>query len=673
MTRSKWAWRKSRTPLSAPVREAGQERGLERQARRVRSSGLTTASFTTRLMTFLATSLLVLGATPAVALAGAKNDRSEGTQSNSQISQQSTPTRQASAKLLASGAGYRSASGSVAVRALQRRLAKAGYGPGPIDGRYGPETMQAVDRFQAAAGLAVNGIAGPVTLGALGHPPEMLSEGAGYTGHGSRQVRELQRQLAKHGYAPGPADGRYGPQTMNAVARFQAAHGLIVDGIAGPITLTALSNPRQALYEGTGYGTAHGSARVRALQRRLVKAGDQPGPIDGRYGPDTRQAVARVQAAHGLPVNGVANSRTLAELRPSEKARKTSPRPTTTHQPTHKQHHHPQPTNQSTPRTKPASQPSTPKTKPASQPSSMALLLAALAVTLGLVATLLAYRERRRRHAGPNQTPTTTPDTAATSQTATPDPTAPREAGTPDPRATPEPAATPEAATPQPTASAQAKAAPEPTATPQPVQEAEPANRTEQAARAFTYGLALQQQGRLTAAISAYNKADQLGHPHAATNLGVALEAQGDPQAAYAAYKRADQRGDPDGTFNLALLLEQQEQPAAAIAAYERADQRGHPSAATNLGVLLETQGDQEAARQAYEKADRRGDPSGTFNLAVLLEEQGHVSGALAAYERAAQHRDTEIAEMARAATVDLQARLRRAVVTNQEAPQNAR
>ena len=89
--------------------------------------------------------------------------------------------------------------------------------------------------------------------------------------------------------------------------------------------------------------------------------------------------------------------------------------------------------------------------------------------------------------------------------------------------------------------------------------------------------------------------------------------------------------------------------------------------------MLLETQGDQEAAREAYEKADQRGDPSGTFNLAVLLEEQGHVSGALAAYERAAQHRDTEIAEMARAATVDLQARLHRAAVTNQEVPQNAR
>ena len=43
------------------------------------------------------------------------------------------------------------------------------------------------------------------------------------------------------GYAPGPIDGRYGPRTAQAVSRFQAAHGLVVDGIAGPFTLAALS------------------------------------------------------------------------------------------------------------------------------------------------------------------------------------------------------------------------------------------------------------------------------------------------------------------------------------------------------------------------------------------------------------------------------------------------
>ena len=128
------------------------------------------------------------------------------------------------------------------MRALQRRLAATGYAPGPIDGLYGPLTERAVRRFQGAYGLLVDGIAGPLTLGSLVARTPDINPGAGYAVDGSGPVRALQRRLARAGFRPGPVDGLYGPLTEQAVRRFQSAHGLSVDGVAGPQTLTRLSN-----------------------------------------------------------------------------------------------------------------------------------------------------------------------------------------------------------------------------------------------------------------------------------------------------------------------------------------------------------------------------------------------------------------------------------------------
>lgn len=80
-------------------------------------------------------------------------------------------THERGARLLAPGAGYDTPTGSPSVRALQRSLARAGDPPGPLDGRYGPRTEQAVERFQAARGLPVDGIAGGQTLIALTRRP----------------------------------------------------------------------------------------------------------------------------------------------------------------------------------------------------------------------------------------------------------------------------------------------------------------------------------------------------------------------------------------------------------------------------------------------------------------------------------------------------------------------
>src|SRR5688572_3857263 len=132
-----------------------------------------------------------------------------------------------------------------------------------------------------------------------------LAQGAGYGDPAqAERVRAVQRTLARYGWRPGPLDGLYGPATRAAVVRFQAAAGLVVDGVVGPQTARALNQARSGLRRGAGYQSAEGSQRVRQLQRRLAAAGFDPGPVDGRFGPQTEAAVAGLQQAAQLTAHG---------------------------------------------------------------------------------------------------------------------------------------------------------------------------------------------------------------------------------------------------------------------------------------------------------------------------------------------------------------------------------
>ncbi|WP_217442055.1 MULTISPECIES: peptidoglycan-binding protein [Myxococcus] len=61
----------------------------------------------------------------------------------------------------------RQGSKGATVTTLQKKLAAAGFNPGPIDGDFGPKTRAAVLSFQKAKGLKQDGIVGPKTWGAL--------------------------------------------------------------------------------------------------------------------------------------------------------------------------------------------------------------------------------------------------------------------------------------------------------------------------------------------------------------------------------------------------------------------------------------------------------------------------------------------------------------------------
>jgi peptidoglycan hydrolase-like protein with peptidoglycan-binding domain len=61
------------------------------------------------------------------------------------------------------------------VKALQERLAALKYYPGPIDGSFGNDTLEAVWAFQEVNRLSVDGLVGPITGRALVHPRTYVS------------------------------------------------------------------------------------------------------------------------------------------------------------------------------------------------------------------------------------------------------------------------------------------------------------------------------------------------------------------------------------------------------------------------------------------------------------------------------------------------------------------
>ena len=127
------------------------------------------------------------------------------------------------------------------VRFLQQSLTKLGYPLGTIDAIFGPKTEAAVKAFQKVKGLVVDGIVGKNTWAAIDnalqdpqiHP--ILRSGS--TGD---SVRYLQVSLAKLGYKPGQIDGIFGAKTEAAVKSFQKSKGLVVDGIVGENTWSAI-------------------------------------------------------------------------------------------------------------------------------------------------------------------------------------------------------------------------------------------------------------------------------------------------------------------------------------------------------------------------------------------------------------------------------------------------
>jgi peptidoglycan hydrolase-like protein with peptidoglycan-binding domain len=128
-------------------------------------------------------------------------------------------------------------------------------------------------------------VAGQPVLLLYGAIPAWRDFGPGMTP--GPDVRELQRNLAALGFAPGPADGQFGWSTQAAIERWQRARGLTVTGaiplgqaafLPGPLRVTATGAPLGAPVA-AGAAVLSGTSDTPAVTVALTVGGPavQPG------------------------------------------------------------------------------------------------------------------------------------------------------------------------------------------------------------------------------------------------------------------------------------------------------------------------------------------------------------------------------------------------------------
>ncbi|NJP36641.1 peptidoglycan-binding protein [Alkalicoccus luteus] len=124
-----------------------------------------------------------------------------------------------------------------------------------------------------------------------------------YEGKTSVHVEELNELLSERGLLEEGNDV-YTADTAAAVTDFQKEYDLMVDGLAGVQTATALS---ELSHGDTGH-------LVEELQKDLNDLGLYNFDIDGIFGPITEEAVQELQGAYGLEQSGVATAKTVGIL-----------------------------------------------------------------------------------------------------------------------------------------------------------------------------------------------------------------------------------------------------------------------------------------------------------------------------------------------------------------------
>ena len=133
-------------------------------------------------------------------------------------------------------------------------------------------------------------------------------------------VADIQRELLRHGFYDGAADGVYGPKTDTAIRDFEQAAGLRPsaepnDMLLASIARSAIKAQPVAIQRNDPIAALLApSGRIVAVQRALTDFGYGPVKPTGIYDTETRAAIERFEKARRRPVTGQISDQLVRDL-----------------------------------------------------------------------------------------------------------------------------------------------------------------------------------------------------------------------------------------------------------------------------------------------------------------------------------------------------------------------
>ena len=172
------------------------------------------------------------------------------------------------------------------IKDVQKKLNSVGYSCGTPDGVVGKNTKAAITSFQKLCGLKNQ--SGEITKETITKLNSVYnSSQKGVLSRGLRNnasVKKLQENLNKLNYQCGTPDGTFGIGTENALKKFQKAHKLTTDGLAG-------------------------SATLDAIKKEVAKL--KQNPSSGQYNVVTKEGIAYSKSKEGLSLKPYNNGKTI--------------------------------------------------------------------------------------------------------------------------------------------------------------------------------------------------------------------------------------------------------------------------------------------------------------------------------------------------------------------------